>query len=250
MNRNEVFRPDEITGMDIRLAWATLEISADDAGEIQVIISGTDAEVEDMQVEAADGRLRIEQPSYGLTPRIDLVRWMQVYVRIPRAWRGQLDASTISGPLRVTGAEGSDLSLSTVSGGLRASGLKAIDMKLHTVTGFILCQDLECEKLGMRTISGTAQLDGVAGARAKVGSVSGDCQITFVRPVKSLDGAFVSGDVCVRLPRMEARLNMRGMASRISVENIAEKEEAEAQISITMVSGHAAVIGTAEEGGD
>lgn len=245
MNRNEVFAAGEVARLEPRLAWATLEIGADDVENVQVLVSGSDAEVEDLKISLEGGTLSMEQPSYGLTPRIDLVRWMQVSVRLPRSWRGAVTASTITGPLRARGLEGTDISLETVSGDLRASDIRAIDAKIHTVTGRVLCAALESERLGLRTISGAMQLEGLSARQVRLGTVSGDCLLTFAQPFQSLEGTSVSGDISVNAPMAELALSTRGMASRVSLDGISQSEDAAARVSLTLVTGRAAFFGTA-----
>ncbi|MBR6030065.1 MAG: DUF4097 family beta strand repeat protein [Clostridia bacterium] len=245
MNRNERFAPDKVARLEIRLAWATLEISADDVDQVQLIVSGTDADVDDLKVSLEGGTLSVEQPSYGLTPRIDLVRWMQIFVRLPRNWRGAVTASTIAGPLRAEGLEGSDLCLETVSGDLRTRNLTAIEAKLRTVTGHILSDGLQAERLGLRTISGSSQVDGIRSRTARFSSVSGSWQLGFAAPFQSLEGASVSGDVCVTAPMDAVHLISHGKSGRVILERMLQREDAPT-VTLTEVAGQAVLIGSAQ----
>lgn len=42
MNKIETFSPTQITGVEAHLAWASLEVLADDVNELQVMAAGND----------------------------------------------------------------------------------------------------------------------------------------------------------------------------------------------------------------
>ena len=108
MNKIETFSPTQITGVEAHLAWASLEVLADDVNELQVMAAGNDKDVSDLRIQEKEGRLVVEQPTYGLSIKLNSERWMQIVIRLPRSWKGALDMSTITAPLRARGISGTE----------------------------------------------------------------------------------------------------------------------------------------------
>ena len=71
MNKILTFSPASVTSMEVHLAWASLEILADDVDELQIMAAGDDNDVNDLKVEEKAGKLTIEQPTYGLTIKLN-----------------------------------------------------------------------------------------------------------------------------------------------------------------------------------
>ena len=86
MERNESFSAEGLHELAVRLAWAQLEIYTDDIGKIQVIASGDEHTVKELRMAVLDGVLEIEQPQYGLSLDITHGHWMQISIRVPKAW--------------------------------------------------------------------------------------------------------------------------------------------------------------------
>ena len=99
MERNMSFDTGELTGIAVHLAWAQLEIFADEVEKVQVMVAGDDNSVEDLRIEVRDGCLTVGQPQYGLSLNIMESRWLQVCVRVPSQWKGSVALSTLSGLL-------------------------------------------------------------------------------------------------------------------------------------------------------
>ena len=131
MNKIETFSPTQITGVEAHLAWASLEVLADDVNELQVMAAGNDKDVSDLRIQEKEGRLVVEQPTYGLSIKLNSERWMQIVIRLPRSWKGALDMSTITAPLRARGISGTDVTLDSVSGDMRAANINAIALTLR-----------------------------------------------------------------------------------------------------------------------
>lgn len=135
MNKIETFSPTQITSVEAHLAWASLEVLADDVNELQVMAAGNDKDVSDLRIQEKEGRLVVEQPTYGLSIKLNSERWMQIVIRLPRSWKGALDMSTITAPLRARGISGTDVTLDSVSGDMRAANINAIALTLRQVSG-------------------------------------------------------------------------------------------------------------------
>ena len=66
MNRNESFPALDVSTVTVHLAWASLEMIVDDVEDIQVLVSGDAGDVEDLKLLCQEGRLLVEQPTYGI----------------------------------------------------------------------------------------------------------------------------------------------------------------------------------------
>ena len=80
MNKIETFSPTQITSVEAHLAWASLEVLADDVNELQVMAAGNDKDVSDLRIQEKEGRLGVEPVSYT---------HLDVYKRQVRAHPGQ-----------------------------------------------------------------------------------------------------------------------------------------------------------------
>lgn len=236
MNRNESFGSAQVNTLVVHLAWASLEMMVDDVSDLQVMVSGDDNDVSDLKISCADGRLLVEQPTYGLTIKLNTDRWMQLFLRIPREWKGAVEASTISGLLNVRGLTGTDLSLETVSADLRASGLSGITLALKSATGDIQAASVAAEKLAMRTVSGAISLHGAQARQVKLTSVSGENDLAFTAPFDRLDGNTVSGGIRVYAPMDVADVTLAALSGRLRTSNVSLKENAPV-IRVSSVSG-------------
>ena len=236
MNRNESFSPTAVTELALHLAWASLDVMVDDVDDIQVMISGNEADVSDMKLACEDGRLLLEQPTYGLSIKLNTERWMQVLLRIPPQWKGALDANTISAPLKVRGIVGTDLQLDTVSGDIRADGLSGITVALRTVSGNVTANAVTAEKLSLRSVSGDINVAGADVRAYKLNIVSGETAVDMVAPFDRFDGVTVSGDVRLYTTVTEADALLRSVNGRLRTGGVSIVEQAPA-IHLKSVSG-------------
>ncbi|MCL1855849.1 MAG: hypothetical protein FWF86_08960, partial [Clostridia bacterium] len=90
MERNELFPTEGLIEVVIHLAWAQLEVFADDVDQIQVLVAGDEDSVSHLDISQKNGVLLVEQPQYGLHLNLASQCWMQVCVRIPRSWRQEI----------------------------------------------------------------------------------------------------------------------------------------------------------------
>ena len=220
MNRNESFPALNVSTLNVRLGWASLEVMVDDVEDIQVLLSGDEVEIAEMKVALQDGRLQVEQPSYGISTRIHTSKWMQVFIRLPRSWKGALDASSVTGSVNVRGVTGTDLNLDTISGDVRATGLTGISMALHTVSGDVLAHDLSGESLSLRTVSGKVRLSGASFVSYRLNDVSGEVTLEMAAPFDRLDGVTVSGGVSITAPITRADASLRAISGRLLTEGV------------------------------
>lgn len=99
MERNLSFDTEGLEKIAVHLGWAQLEMFADEVDKVQVMAAGDDSSVEDLRIAVKDGCLTVEQPQYGLSLNIMECRWLQVCVRVPSQWKGDIALSTLSGLL-------------------------------------------------------------------------------------------------------------------------------------------------------
>lgn len=243
MERNLSFAPSSIQNLVVKLAWAQLEMFTDEVEEIQVLIAGDDRTVSELKVSEKEGRLLVEQPTYGLSMDIVSSKWMQVCLRIPRAWRGGVDASTLSGLLSARGLRGGDLVLDTVSGDLRALDMEGITLTLRTVSGDLKAGGLSSDKLALRTVSGDIHIQGSCCRQVKATAVSGTQVMEFAKPFDRVDVTAVSGDVSLRVPCAKLEALLRSVSGRIRTTNVSLGEGGPL-VKITGVSADLEVINT------
>ena len=130
MERNLSFDTEGLEKIAVHLGWAQLEMFADEVDKVQVMAAGDDSSVEDLRIAVKDGCLTVEQPQYGLSLNIMECRWLQVCVRVPSQWKGDIALSTLSGLLSARKLCAKSLSLETVSGDLHAVRICAADASL------------------------------------------------------------------------------------------------------------------------
>ena len=115
----------------IHLTGALLELYADDTQEIQVMASGDDHDMKAVSLAQNGDTLTLEQSAAALSPLPLSARWLQVTVRIPRAWKGRVEIRTTSGSVHVRGLQVSGLSVESLSGFVMLSDLSSLSLKVN-----------------------------------------------------------------------------------------------------------------------
>ena len=220
MERNVNFGTEGLSDIAVHLAWAQLEIFADDVEKIQVMAAGDENSVSDLRIEVKDGTLLVEQPQYGLSLNIMESKWLQVCVRVPRAWGHGVHCSTLSGLLSARKLNGSEIVLETVTGDLRALKLSAAQMSLKSVSGDTRGEELKAEKLNMRSVSGDAALDALSTKTLKCNSVSGEQTYNMNSSFERVDVTAVSGNVIITAPVEAMNVSLRSISGRVRTEGV------------------------------
>lgn len=247
MERNEHFESGGLSDVVVHLAWAQLEIFADDVEKIQVLAAGDDQSVNDLRIVAKDGALLVEQPQYGLSLNLMEGHWMQVCIRMPRHWQKPLHVNTISGLLSARGLHGSHVALDTVSGDLRAMRLKTQELKLRTVSGDVRAEDLQADTLSVRSVSGNIALDMLQVGTLRCNSVSGEQTYHMSRPFKRMEINAVSGDVIITSPLDTLNVGLRSLSGRVRTEGVTLSEDASVPaVRVTGVSANLKLISIKE----
>lgn len=247
MERNEHFEASGLSDVVVHLAWAQLEIFADDVDKIQVLVAGDDQSVHDLRVLAKDGLLLVEQPQYGLSLNLMEGHWMQVCVRMPRAWQKPIHVNTISGLLSARGLQGSAMVLDSVSGDLRAVRLQAQELKLKTVSGDVRAEDLRAASLSVRSVSGNIALDMLQVDTLRCNSVSGEQTYHMSKPFQRVEINTVSGDVIITSPVETLNVGLRSLSGRVRTEGVSLSEDpATPAVRITGISANLKLISIKE----
>lgn len=225
MERNMSFDTEGLNGITVHLAWAQLEIFADDVEKVQVMAAGDDGSVQDLRILLKDGGLLVEQPQYGLSLNIMESKWLQVCVRVPKAWRHGIVCSTISGLLSARSLNPSAIALETVSGDMRAVRITAGEaVTLKTVSGDIRGEQIKAERLSVRSVSGDTALDALNVKTLKCTSVSGEQTYNMSASFESVDVTAVSGNVIITAPVEAMDVSLRSISGRVRTEGVSIRD--------------------------
>ena len=226
MERNESFALENVNDLAIHMAWAQVEIFADDIQRVQVLAAGDENSVKELRIQMEDDTLVAEQPQYGLSLNITESHWMQVCVRVPKTWDKKIHVNTINGLLNARGLNGSRIVLDTVTGDVRAARMAAPEIVLKSVSGDIHAEDLNATNLTVRSVSGTVALEGVTAQSYKCTTVSGKQKIVQKAGFERMELRSVSGDVTLVTPEERLVVAMRSLSGRIAAQDVEITEDA------------------------
>lgn len=245
MERNESFQSEGLNEINVRLAWGQLEIFADDIEKIQVMAAGDESSTQDLKIVVKEDRLVVEQPQYGISFNITEGHWLQVCVRVPRAWSKDIDCGTISGLLSARKLTGNRIELETVTGDLRAIKMTADKLLLKTVSGDARGEELTASALSLRSVSGDMSLDSLDVKTLKSNSISGEQNYSMAQTFERVDVTAVSGNVVITAPIGETNVNLRSISGRVRTQgiNITDRTDVPA-VRITGVSADLQLIST------
>ena len=230
MERNVQFEITALKDIVVRLAWAQLEIFADDVEKIQVLAAGDEGSVTDLRIMVREDALVVEQPQYGLSLNITESKWMQVCVRVPRTWQAAIHVNTISGLLSARGLCGSRIALDTISGDLHAMRITAETLSVKTISGDVRGDGLTAQSLSARSVSGRLALDAVEAKTIKSNSVSGEQAYHLKSVFQRMDVVAVSGDVVITSPVEMMNASMRSVSGHVRTEGVTLSEDRNAPV--------------------
>jgi len=238
MEKNCSFLADFIHSVRIRLTWAQLEIIKGGQEAFHIHIAGHEDSVNEIRVEEKDHEVTISQPQYTAAMGIvSLKRWIQVCVRVPDGWKGELDASTVSGTISAHKICGDDIAFSTVSGSIHAISICGSHVGIRSISGAIAGDAIETKHLFLRTVSGKAKLEDVQSVTSKVFTVSGKICLQLGGGCKFIDLQSISGDVQLFLKGPVKETSLRSLIGQCSVDEELEKSEDGLDISSISVTG-------------
>lgn len=241
MEHNHVYPAQAISQVRIKLTWAQLELDATKASDFQLIVAGDDESVEELRVEQTGDGLTIGQPQLAYAMEIlPRRRWLQICLRIPEAWRGELDANTVAGTVSARKFAGTDVSLTTVSGSMNVRDMQADILWLHTVSGAVSGKNLTAKRCNLRGVSGQMKLTEVAFEKTKVFTVGGSVELSMLPGARSLDGQSVSGSLCVETDG-PVKAALHSLSGQFLLDDSFKQQNEGMEISVSSVSGDLAV---------
>lgn len=227
MNRNEFFQALTVTKLTLRLTSATLEICTDDIDDIHVMISGGKADVDALRMTEAAGSLTLEQPMSAMAKSAAATNsWLQIAIRLPRNWKGTIDARTVTGWMTLRSLAGTDLSIDTVNGLVMVSGVDFITVSARSVTGDVKLNEVHCDKCSLFSTSGCLTAMRSSLHTGSASTVTGLITLDLVAPFEELTLNSVTGDLCVDAPILDCDAVLRSVSGRIRTGGISIVEGA------------------------
>ncbi len=236
MERNNRYAAAEIKEVQVHLAWAQLSAVTADIDDIQVLVAGDDRSVNEMQIAIKEGALTVEQPQFGLSLDVMQGKWMQVCLRMPEKFEGNVVLSTITGLITVRGIKADKLSVDTVNGDLRVTSVAASEIRMASVTGEICAGSLSGESLKIRAVNGKVDVQDASFDLVKTSSVAGKQKLVFVKPFVTMEARSVSGKIHVYAASRQLHVVTRSVKAQVKMKNIEDNEQAP-ELRLITVSG-------------
>lgn len=246
MDRNEFFQALPITGVTLKLIGASLEICTDDIEDVHVMISGDSRDVSALRASISADRLIIEQPAAAIARSPLSAGWMQLTLRLPRSWKGSIDARTVSGWINARGLSGADLSLDTVSGTIMAADLTFITATLRSVTGDITLTGAQLDKGSFAATSGSVTIAPATMRSLSVSTVTGGIRAALTEPFADASINTVSGHAYIEAPVEDCDAVLRSVSGRLSTSEVSIREDAPARLRAASVAGDLTLVNTLE----
>jgi len=241
MERNVSFQSDGVQNVRAKLTWAQIEIVSGPGTEFQLLIAGDDESVEEVRAEKAGEEIVLSQPHLAyakeLLPRR---RWLQICLRVPEGWRGDLDVDTIAGMIGLHKVSASSLSLTTVAGAMRVNGAECDFLVLQSATGAITVEGVRAKRANLRTVSGKITFENATVYATKLFTVSGEVFLALRKECRTLDSQSVSGAISVTVDG-PAKAVLRSLSGQFLVDEKVEQAEGGLEITASSVSGDLAV---------
>lgn len=236
MNRNEFFQALPVARLSLKLTSATLEICTDDIDDIHVMASGGQMDMDELRIAQTADALTIEQPiSNPARKAASAGSWLQIAIRLPRSWKGAIDARTVSGWMNIRSIAGTDLNLDTVSGMIMASDVSFLTVSARAVTGDVKLNQADCGRCSLFSTSGSLTAMRTALNRGSASTVTGLITLDLVAPFEELTLNSVTGEMCVDAPITECDAVLRSVSGRIRTSGVSIVEGAD-KLRATTVS--------------
>jgi hypothetical protein len=120
-------------------------------------------------------------------------------VSVPRGYKGNLAAKSVSADLDVASHQFAGIALTTTSGSMRTETVSAADFSAHTTSGDLTAAAVHAERSDISSVSGDIRVKSLSGD-LKAHTVSGSMAITYAAVPGRLDADSTSGDVIIHLP--------------------------------------------------
>lgn len=212
MNRNEFFQAMPITRLNIRLTTASLEVCTDDIDDIHVMVSGSKDAADQLRITAASDTLRLEQPRQ---PHPAKGSWLEVTIRLPRSWKGAINARTIYGWMNIRSIAGTDLALYSVSGTIMANDLHFMTIAGHTFSGAVKLQQILCKQAKLTSVRGSLTIADAQLQKAHAFSITSTIALSLLAPFEALTLGSITGDLCIDAPINLCDAVLKSLSGRI-----------------------------------
>lgn len=237
MNSRNSFSSLTITQLVIHLTGALLELYADDTQEIQVMASGDDHDMKAVSLAQNGDTLTLEQSAAALSSLPLSARWLQVTIRIPRAWKGRVEIRTTSGSVHVRGLQVSDLSVESLSGFVMLSDLSSLSLKVKNGSGDIAGSDLSGQDCSLFTTTGILCLERLAFLNISLSSVSRGAMLSFAEMFSTFKGGSVAGGISLEIPGAQCDAILRSVSGRLLTDGVSIVDGAPS-VRVTTASGN------------
>lgn len=237
------FESNKVEEVIVHLAWGQLTVVRESVEKLQVIATGDEATVKELRIQTEDEKLLVEQPQYGLSMSINSSKWLEVVIRVPKEWKIDLDAQTISGGMNVRGIVGEDMNFESISGNIIVGDIKSEKTYIRTISGDVRGEKLTGEKMTVRTGNGTILLEQLTFDKVSGFSVSGKMTISCQEPFKEMEYNTAAGDISLYVPAKELDISYKSLRGNLRTEGIEDKKEG-AEVKITTATGDASIVST------
>ncbi|MCL1965151.1 MAG: DUF4097 family beta strand repeat-containing protein [Firmicutes bacterium] len=238
MEQNLTFPSAQVQRVRMKLAWAQVEIVTGEEDVHQVFIAGDDESVAEMRNELDGGEIIVVQSQRAYAKEVlQRSRWLQICLRLPRGFAGDIDVDTVTGTIGAHKIAGGEIALTTVSGAIRAKGVTGERISLHTVSGAVVGDSLHARRGGFRSVSGMITLENVALDAMKVFTVSGGVKLSLLAGCRTLDLQSISGASCVAVEG-PAKASMGSLSGQFVLSEEVKEAPGCLEISASTVSGN------------
>lgn len=237
MNRNEFFQALPITRLMLRLTGATLEICTDDIEDIHIMASGSKTDVDALRIASSAEGLTVEQPVSAMAKSAKAPdSWLEIAIRLPRSWKGAIDARTVTGWMNLRSVAGTDMSLDTVSGMLMVSDASFLTLSARAVTGSVKLSQVTAGKCSLFSTSGSLTAHGSSMKSGSASTVTGQVSLELTAPFEELTLNSVTGNLRVDAPMAECNVLLRSVTGRIHTSGVSILEGAPRLCATTVSS--------------
>lgn len=235
MERNIGYPAGMVDAVQVRVGSAQVELLCTDSQEVQAVIAGDARSAGELIIRHENGKLCIEQPQYGVLNFSS--KWLQIGLRLPQQWSGNIGVTTISGAISVKGIQGGEVNIDTVSGTVHADSVRCQSLTMNAVSGTLLATRVSGRLFRIRSVSSAITLFEADFETIKTITASGQVSLDFACPFRTLEIQAATGDIRIQVPGGRAEVAFRSVAGKLTTEDIREEEGAP-KVQVTTITGN------------
>lgn len=244
MERNIGYPASMVDAVQVRVGSAQVELLCADTQEVQAVIAGDVRSAGELVIRHENGKLCIEQPQYGVLNFS--TKWLQICLRLPQQWCGNIGLTTISGAISVKGIQGGEVSIDTVSGNVHTDRVRCQSLAMNAVSGALQATRVSGRLLRIRNVSSAINLFEADFETVKIITASGQVGLDFACPFRTLDIQAATGDIRVQAPGKGAEVAFRSVAGKLTTQGICEEEGAP-KVQVTTITGNLRLVGETDD---